>query len=428
MGTPNYGRTKRTCYYTYLAMSSVFSLPPMLFVTFRELYGISYTLSGTLVLVNFVTQLGIDLIFTFFSKYFNIRKTVRLMPLLTSAGMLLYALSPQIFGGHVYAGLLIGTVLFSVSAGLSEVLLSPLIAAIPSENPDRDMSRLHSLYAYGVVSVVVISTVYFRLFGTENWQYLTAFLALLPIFSFVMFSVSPIPEMNISEHGGGKTESGRRLGLALCVVCIFLGGATENAMTNWVSGFAESALKLPKAAGDILGMALFAVLLGLGRTLYTKYGKNISRVLLLGMLGSVVCYLTAGLSPNAAVSLIACVMTGFCTSMLWPGTLILMEEKFPRIGVAAYALMAAGGDFGGSVAPQALGIIVDKVTESGWAAELAPRLSLTAEQIGMKTGIVFTALFPILGVLLLLYMRKYFSPDKKRAARISGVKAMEKTV
>ena len=166
MGTPNYGRTKRTCYYTYLAMSSVFSLPPMLFVTFRELYGISYTLSGTLVLVNFVTQLGIDLIFTFFSKHFNIRKTIRLMPLLTSAGMLLYALSPLIFGGHVYAGLLIGTVLFSVSAGLSEVLLSPLIAAIPSENPDRDMSRLHSLYAYGVVTVVIISTVYFKLFGT----------------------------------------------------------------------------------------------------------------------------------------------------------------------------------------------------------------------------------------------------------------------
>ena len=409
-------------------MSSVFSLPPMLFVTFRELYGISYTLSGTLVLVNFVTQLCIDLIFTFFSKHFNIGKTVKIMPLLTSAGLLLHALSPLLFGEHVYAGLVAGTVLFSVSAGLSEVLLSPLIAAIPSDNPDRDMSRLHSLYAYGVLTVVVISTVYFRLFGTENWQYLTAFLALLPIFSFVMFSVSPIPEMNISEHGGEKTESGRRLGLALCVVCIFLGGATENAMTNWVSGYAESALKLPKAAGDILGMALFAVLLGLGRTLYTKYGKNISRVLLLGMCGSVVCYLTAGLFPNAVVSLIACVMTGFCTSMLWPGTLILMEEKFPRIGVAAYALMAAGGDFGSSVAPQALGIIVDKVTESGWAAELALRLSLTAEQIGMKTGIVFTAVFPILGVLLLLYMRKYFLSDKKRAVRISGVKATEKTV
>ena len=428
MGTPNYGRTKRTCYYTYLAMSSVFSLPPMLFVTFKELYGISYTLSGTLVLVNFVTQLCIDLIFTFFSKHFNIGKTVKIMPLLTSAGLLLYALSPLLFGEHVYAGLLAGTVLFSVSSGLSEVLLSPMIAAIPSDNPDRDMSRLHSLYAYGVLTVVVISTVYFKLFGTENWQYLTVFLALLPILSFVLFSVSPIPEMNISQHDGDKTETGKRFGLALCVICIFLGGATENAMTNWVSGYAESALKLPKAAGDILGMALFAVLLGLGRTLYTKYGKNISRVLLLGMCGSVVCYLTAGLFPNAVVSLIACVMTGFCTSMLWPGTLILMEEKFPRIGVAAYALMAAGGDFGSSVAPQALGIIVDKVTESGWAAELALRLSLTAEQIGMKTGIVFTAVFPILGVLLLLYMRKYFLSDKKRAVRISGVKATEKTV
>ena len=409
-------------------MSSVFSLPPMLFVTFKELYGISYTLSGTLVLVNFVTQLCIDLIFTFFSKHFNIGKTVKIMPLLTSAGLLLYALSPLLFGEHVYAGLLAGTVLFSVSSGLSEVLLSPMIAAIPSDNPDRDMSRLHSLYAYGVLTVVIISTVYFKLFGTENWQYLTVFLALLPILSFVLFSVSPIPEMNISQHGGDKAETGKRFGLALCVMCIFLGGATENAMTNWVSGYAESALKLPKAAGDILGMALFAVLLGLGRTLYTKYGKNISRVLLLGMFGAVVCYLTAGLFPNAVVSLIACVMTGFCTSMLWPGTLILMEEKFPHIGVAAYALMAAGGDFGSSIAPQALGIIVDKVTESGWAAELAPRLSLTAEQIGMKTGIVFTAVFPILGVLLLLYMRKYYSADKKRTAQIGGVKVTGKTV
>ena len=179
-------------------------------------------------------------------------------------------------------------------------------------------------------------------------------------------------------------------------------------MTNWVSGFAERALKLPKAAGDILGMALFAVLLGLGRTLYTKYGKNISRVLLLGMLGSVVCYLTAGLSPNAAVSLIACVMTGFCTSMLWPGTLILMEENMPRSGVGAYALLAAGGDFGAAIAPQLVGVVVDAVSVSDTAQKLSVSLALTGEQIGIKAGMLTAALFPLIGVAVLLIIRRYF--------------------
>ena len=157
-----------------------------------------------------------------------------------------------------------------------------------------------------------------------------------------------------------------------------------------------------------------AVLLGLGRTLYAKYGKNIAKVLLGGMAGAFVCYLVAGLSPNLVLSLIACVMTGLCTSMLWPGTLILMEEKFPNPGVAAYALMAAGGDFGGSVAPQALGIVVDTVAESEFAANLSQTLSLSTEQIGMKAGMLSAAVFPLLGTLLLLYMNYCYRKKEKQ--------------
>lgn len=134
-----YAKTRKTCYYTYLAMSSVFCLPPMLFVTFREMYGISYTLLGTLVLINFCTQLTIDLIFSFFSRYFNIKKTIRVMPLLTAVGLAVYAIVPTLLPQYAYAGLVVGTVIFSVAAGLCEVLLSPLVAAMPSENPDRDM-------------------------------------------------------------------------------------------------------------------------------------------------------------------------------------------------------------------------------------------------------------------------------------------------
>ena len=187
MSVNKFKRTKYACYYTYLAMSSVFSLPPLLFLTFREMYGISYTLLGTLVLVNFCTQLTIDLIFTFFTKYFNIHKTIKIMPLLTSLGLFIYALTPIFFPQHAYAGLLTGTVIFSVAAGLCEVLLSPLIAAIPSDNPDRDMSFLHSLYAYGVLTVVIISTIFLKIAGSQNWMYLTFFWALLPIISFILF-------------------------------------------------------------------------------------------------------------------------------------------------------------------------------------------------------------------------------------------------
>ena len=141
----NYKRTKYACYFSYLAMSSVFVLPPMLFVTFHDMYGISYTLLGTLVLINFFTQLTIDLIFSFFSKHFNIKHTIRLMPVITSVGLVFYAVLPNVFPEHAFLGLSFGTVIFSVAAGLCEVLLSPLVAEIPSENPEKDMSMLHSL-------------------------------------------------------------------------------------------------------------------------------------------------------------------------------------------------------------------------------------------------------------------------------------------
>lgn len=403
----NFKRTRNACYFTYVAMASIFSLPPLLFVTFRETYGISYTLLGTLVLINFCTQLIIDLIFTFFTKYFNIKITLRVMPLLTSIGMLIYALVPMLFPDYAYIGLVIGTVIFSVSAGLSEVLLSPVVAAIPSDNPDRDMSRLHSLYAYGVVLVVVLSTVFLRVFGRENWMYLTLFWAFLPLVSFMLFCTSPMPEVNMSnEAENGKKK--KHKGMFLCVMCIFLGSAAENSMTNWISSYMENALNIPKVVGDVAGMALFGILLGLGRTLYAKYGKNISDVLLASMVCAAGCYLISGFSQNVIIAMLACIFTGLFTAMLWPGTLILMEEKFPAPGVAAYALMAAGGDFGASVAPQLLGIIVDKVTASDFAINLSNSIPLTPEQIGMKAGMLTASLFPLCGIVLIIFMKKYF--------------------
>ena len=409
MDTFNYKRTKRICYYTNLAMSSVFSLPPLLFATFRELYGISYTLLGTLVLVNFCTQLGIDLIFSFFSKYFNIHKTIRLMPLVTAAGLCIYALIPTLFPQYAYAGLVVGTVLFSVAAGLGEVLISPTIAALPSETPDKDMSVLHSLYGYGFVCVVLISTVFLNFVGNRYWMYLTFFWAALPVIASVLLCTAKLPDMNM-EHGAAKEikSKHRTAGIILCMACIFLGACAENTMSNWISVYTENVVQMPKMWGDIFGMCMFAALLALTRTAYAKFGKNIYRILLMSMFGAVVCYSLVAFSSNAVLSVAACVAVGICSSMLWPGTLILMEERVPAVGVSAYALMAAGGDFGASFAPQAMGIIVDKISVTEWAQNFGSSLSLSPEQVGFKVGMLIAAVFPILGVVLLLYMRKFF--------------------
>ena len=208
--TPNFKRTKLACYTAYFTMSSIFCIPPLLFVTLRESFGISYTLLGTLVLVNFVTQLGVDLAFTFFSRFFNTKLIVRVMPLITTLGMALYALIPTFLPSFAYGGLLLGTVIFSLSAGLSEALLSPTIAAIPSDNPQRDMSLLHSLYAFGVLTMVIIGTTFLKLFGTENWAYLMLFLAALPVIPAVLFALSPMPDMGGHASGGSAGLKSRK--------------------------------------------------------------------------------------------------------------------------------------------------------------------------------------------------------------------------
>lgn len=412
--TTTFGRTKFACYTAYFTMSSIFCVPPLLFMTFRELYGISYTLLGTLILANFCTQLGVDLLFTLFAKHLNPRWIVRAMPLITSVGMVLYAVIPTLFPNIAYAGLLIGTVIFSVSAGLSEVLLSPVIAAIPSKNPQRDMSLLHSLYAFGVVTMVLLSTCFLKILGTDRWMFLMLLLAAFPLIPAVLFMISPMPDMSASaSEGASRGSAGRRaMGLALCVGCIFFGSCAENVMGNWISGYMENALGLDKALGDVFGVAMFAVLLGVARISYAKFGKRIGRTLLLSMSGAFVCYLLVGFSSHVGVAFVACVATGFFAAMLWPGALMLMEEKIPHAGVAAYALMAAGGDLGASVAPQLMGIVIDRVSLTRFAVDMGSRLGLSPEQIGLKTGMIISALFPMIGTGVLLFALHYFKKHK----------------
>lgn len=399
-------RTKYTCFFTYVAMSSVFSLPPMLFMTFHNMYGISYTLLGSLLLVNFLTQLLIDLVFTFFSKKFNIKLTIKLMPLITSFGLVIYALVPLFMPKFAIYGLVIGTIVFSVAAGLCEVLLSPLVAALPSDNPEKDMSALHSLYGWGVVIIVSISTLYFKIFTIEKWMYLALFWAFLPIISSILYCKSPIPDLSAVEtYSNVINKSDRAKGLLICAVCIFLGSSSENIMTGWISSYMERALLIPKAIGDILGMAVFALMIAFTRTAYAKYGKKIYKVLIISMSGAMFCYLTSGICNNIIISFISCVLTGVFTSMLWPGTLIYMEEIVYLPGVAAYALMAAAGDLGAAFAPQMTGMIIDKISVSDFAIEYSKLHNYLTDQVGLKFGMLFSAIFPLLGLIWLILCR-----------------------
>lgn len=408
-----YAYTRKVCFTAYVAMAPVFCVPSMLFVTFHTLYGISYTLLGTLVLINFCTQLSIDLVFTFRGDRFDLKRTLTVMPLLTALGLVLYGVLPQLWPEAAFAGLAAGTVIFSVSAGLSEVLLSPVIAALPSEHSERDLSFLHATYGAGVILDVLLLTLFFRIFGRENWTYLVLLLSIFPVVTAVMFSRCTLPEMSFAAEAGSKGRSGRGVGLALCVICIFLGGTCEASMTNWISGFLEKGIGLDKAYCDLVGIAIFAGLLGMTRFLYSRIGKNIERVMLLSFGGCALSYLAAGLCPNAFGAALACILTGAFCAMLFPGTLMVMEHYMPGLGVSAYALMAAGGDLGASVAPQLLGAAADRISMSGWGARLGDRLALTREQIGLKSGMVLTAIYPLLGILVILAIRRYF---KKRRA------------
>ena len=410
---PRYGRLKAACYTSNVAMSVVGNLSPLLFLTFRSLYGISYSLLGLLVLINFCTQLGIDLIFSFFSHKFNIPLTVKVMPLLTVAGLLVYGVWPWLFPGSVYVGLVVGTVLFSTGGGLGEVLISPIIAAIPSKDPDRAMSRLHSVYAWGVVGVVLATTLFFLLVGGEHWQWLALLYLLIPLAAFVLYAGTDIPAMKTEERVSGVLQQLRQPGLWACVGCIFFGGAAECTMAQWASGYLEQALRIPKMWGDVCGVALFSVMLGLGRSLYGKYGRNIGRVLTLSAVGAVACYLTAALSNQPVIGLLACGLTGFCVAMMWPGSLVVATDRFPAGGVFVFALMAAGGDLGASVGPQLIGVITDGVIASPAAAQLAAAWSLAPEQLGMKLGMLVGMLFPLCALPL-------FAAVWRRQSRLPG--------
>ena len=407
-------RVRYACYSTGLTMAVVGNLSPVLFLSFRSMYGLSFSLLGFLVLINFVTQLTVDLILSFFSHRFNIPKLIKRIPVIAFCGLCLYALLPVFFPEAAYAALCLGTIIFSAASCLAEVLISPVIAALPADDPDREMSKLHSAYAWGSVGVIVISTLFLLIAGNSRWPLLAMLFSLIPLTSAMLFAGSEIPKMETPERVSGALAMMKDRGVWLCIFAIFLGGASECTMAQWSSSYIERALGIPKVLGDLLGVALFSVMLGMGRTLYAKIGKNIGRVLTLGSLGAVVCYFVAAVSGLPQIGLVFCALTGFCTSMLWPGSLVVASERYPQGGVFIYAIMAAGGDLGASVVPQLLGMIADAAIASPAVCAMAAGMGLMPEQLGMKLGMLFGMLFPLAGTFVFLYIWKFWKKKKEQ--------------
>lgn len=394
-------RLKFACYTSNVSMAVITNFPPLLFLIFRESFAnISFSMLGLLVLINYFTQLIVDLIFSFFSHRFNIQKTVRVMPVLAAVGFLIYGLWPKFFPGSAYAGLVIGTVLFSASSGLSEVLLSPIISALPSDDSERELSMLHSMYAWGVVITVIFSTLALKVLGDANWYLVALIWMLVPLVSAVLFAGAEVPALETPKKASGALKMLKNGGLWLCIFAIFLGGASECTMAQWSSSYLEQALGIPKVWGDVFGVALFGAMLGLARTLYTKFGKNVSAVMLAGGIGATACYLIATFANMPIIGLIACAFTGFCTAMMWPGSLSVASDRFPEGGVFVFAMMAAGGDMGASLGPQLIGLITDGVIANPNAMALAQKWSLTPDQLGMKAGLLIASIFPILSVVI----------------------------
>ena len=410
----HYKPTVYACFMTSVSSSVTGNLSPLLFLTFRRLYGLSFADMGLLVLINFTTQLLVDLLFSFLARKLRPDLCVKLTPAVIAVGLWVFGILPVLMPAHAFLWLIVGTVIFSAGSGLAEVLTSPTVSAVPSDNSPRLLSRLHAAYAWGVVAVVVPAALFLYGFGGDLWYVLPLVFSVIPLVAFLMFVFSPIPPLSVGqERRGEASQKLPRRTLLLCVLCIFFGGASECTMAQWCSGYLEAALGIEKVWGDLFGVALFGLMLAIGRTLYSMFGRHARPCLFYGALGAAACYLLAALSPWPIVGLIACVMTGFCVSMLWPGSLIVAEKRMPHAGVVMYALMAAGGDLGASLVPQAVGAITDAALLSARMTALAAEWSMTPEQLGMKLGMLFATLFPLACALIVCWIGRIPKPTKE---------------
>ena len=373
------------------------NITALLFIPLMTLYGLSYVHLGLLVGINFTTQVAVDIIVSRLIDHYGFRRFVLPATLLAILGLVLFALSPVLFE-NVLVGLILSTIVFSASCGLLEVLLSPIVNAIPHDEKGPAMALMHSFYAWGQAATIIITTLFLFVFGIRSWQMIVVLWALVPLANFFMFLAAPFPDVLPEEHRQSMRDLLFRPFYLFALFAILNGAATEVVMNQWASTFTEKVLVLPKVTGDLLGMCGFAIMLGLGRALYGRYGNriNMNNVLVASAAVAIVCYVVAALSPVVAISLAACAVCGLAASLLWPGTLVITAEKYPLAGAWMFAILAAAGDVGAAVGPFLTGVATDLTRSLAAAPAWAAGLGLNTEQFAVRLAILLASLFPAL--------------------------------
>lgn len=375
-----YNKTVTACFVGSIVQEVVNNFVPLLFLTFQRNYHIPLSQITLLVTFNFGIQLLVDLLSVGFVDRIGYRVSMVMAHVLSAAGLVLLTILPEVLASP-FAGILIAVFVYAIGGGLLEVLVSPVVEACPSDNKEKAMSMLHSFYCWGHVGVVLISTLFFRMFGIGNWKVLAVVWAVIPICNAFGFAKVPIaPLIEEGEQGLSLKELfGMKL-FWLLLIMMVCAGASEQAVSQWASAFAEKGLGISKTAGDLAGPMTFAVLMGISRALYGKYGDriNLDRFMIFSSCLCIASYLGISLLPVPQLSLAACAVCGLSVGIMWPGTFSKAAAALPKGGTALFAMLALGGDVGCSGGPTLVGAVTSMTGDS------------------LKTGILSAVIFPVL--------------------------------
>ena len=375
-----YQRTMYACFVGYIVQAIVNNFVPLLFLTFEKTYNIPLGRITMLITINFGVQLMVDLLSTKFVDRIGYKVSIVSAHVFSAAGLLGLALLPSILP-DAYTGLVISVVIYAVGGGLIEVLVSPIMESCPTENKEKAMSLLHSFYCWGHMGVVLLSTVFFKVFGIENWKILTLLWMLVPIANAFVYAGAPIASLiEDGEKGMPLKALFTNKVFWLLMLMMLCAGASEQAVSQWASTFAEKGLGVSKAVGDLAGPMAFALLMGTARAFYGKFGDriNLSRFMMFSSLLCIASYLCISLSPSPAVSLIACGVCGLSVGIMWPGTFSMASACMRNGGTALFALLALAGDMGCSSGPTVAGMVSSMASDD------------------LKKGILAAIVFPVL--------------------------------
>ena len=383
-----YNRTLTACYTGYVVQAIVNNFIPLFFLTFQNTYHISMRSITLLISVNFLVQLLVDCLSAGFIDRIGYRASMILAHAATAAGLICLTFLPEILPSP-FAGLLLSVAIYALGGGLLEVMLSPIVEALPTEHKEKTMSLLHSFYCWGHVAVVLVSTVFFALFGLESWKFMAILWALIPIYNLFLFRKVPLcPLVAEDEEGLPLSAVLKKPAFWILMVIMACAGASEQAVSQWASAFAEQGLGVTKSIGDLAGPMFFAVSMGSSRLLYGVCGEklNLRKAMLLSGGLCILSYCMISLSPMPVLSLLGCGICGFSVGIMWPGAFSIGASVLKGSGTALFALMALAGDLGCSGGPSFVGLV---------SAHAGDDLKL-----GIQTAVIFPALL-MAGVLLI---------------------------